>query len=98
MSQRLNSGVLRKNERKEGVEARPDFKGQINVDGTEYWISGWNKTNDRGAFVSLAVERIEGIKIQRGRGHLPRQSSRLVLEVVIAVDQYSRGLIRYDLR
>jgi hypothetical protein len=47
---------------------------------------------------TVAVERIEGVKIQWGGGQLPGQSSRLILEVVITVDQYSCGRIRYDLR
>lgn len=35
----------------------PDFKGQVTIDGTEYWLSGWNKRNERGEFISLALEK-----------------------------------------
>ena len=33
-----NRGVLFKNDRKES-DSHPDYKGQINVDGTEFWLS-----------------------------------------------------------
>ena len=39
----INKGSLFKNDRKETAN-RPDYKGSINVEGTEYWISGWIKT------------------------------------------------------
>lgn len=37
-----NSGTLGKNKRKEKTE-HPDYSGQINVDGTDYWLSAWLK-------------------------------------------------------
>lgn len=38
-----NSGLLAKND-KQGNEARPDYRGSINVEGREYWLSAWIKT------------------------------------------------------
>ncbi len=38
-----NSGLLAKND-KQGNESRPDYRGSINVDGREYWLSAWIKT------------------------------------------------------
>ncbi len=57
MEQRINSGVLRKHD-KAGVEARPDYKGRVNVVGKNYWLSGWLKENERGKFISLAVDPV----------------------------------------
>lgn len=46
-----------------GSEGRPgiedaDIAGQINVDGKEYWINGWQKKNgqDGSTFYSLSVK------------------------------------------
>jgi hypothetical protein len=38
-----NTFALFKND-KEGVEKRPDYKGNLNVDGVEYWVSAWIRT------------------------------------------------------
>jgi hypothetical protein len=52
-----NRGVISKNTRKE-LETHPDIKGQINVDGVEFWIDGWAKQrNDgTGSFYSLSIK------------------------------------------
>lgn len=51
-----NSGALFKND-KQGVETRPDYRGQINVDGTDYWLSSWLKKDKNGnTFMSLSVQ------------------------------------------
>lgn len=55
-----NSGMLARNERKQ-KDTHPDFTGSINVEGREYWLSGWvkeGKPNSRMAgkkFFSLSV-------------------------------------------
>ena len=54
-----NSGALFLNDRKE-TEKHPDFRGTINVDGTEYWVSGWTKDIQNGpkrgeSMISLAL-------------------------------------------
>ena len=53
---REGSGALFKND-KEGVEARPDYRGDILVDGVEYWLSGWIKEGKNGKFMSLQAKR-----------------------------------------
>ena len=52
-----NRGILSRNDRKE-KDSHPDMKGTINVDGVEYWLSGWTKTKKDGSgkFLSLNVE------------------------------------------
>ena len=50
-----NSGALFKNDKKE-TEKHPDYRGSINVDGTDYWLSAWIKTAKTGGkYMSLAV-------------------------------------------
>jgi len=53
-SQRNNSGVLFKNDKKESGN-QPDYKGNITVDGKSYWLSSWIKEGKSGKFMGLAV-------------------------------------------
>ena len=52
-----NSGFLMRNQRKE-KETHADMTGSINVNGVEYWLSGWTKTKTDGSgkFLSLSVQ------------------------------------------
>jgi hypothetical protein len=50
-----NRGALFKNARKE-KETHPDYNGTINIEGVEYWISGWTKDGKKGKFLSLSVK------------------------------------------
>jgi uncharacterized protein (DUF736 family) len=51
-----NSGALFKND-KGGNEQRPDYKGTLNVNGQEYWISAWLKSSKAGQkYMSLSVQ------------------------------------------
>ena len=54
MEKRDNSGVLFKNDKKESGN-QPDYKGNITVAGTEYWLSAWIKEGKSGKFMGLAV-------------------------------------------
>ena len=50
-----NSGVLFKNDDKSS-EKHPDYKGSLNVNGVDYWLSSWLKTSKAGAkYMSLSV-------------------------------------------
>lgn len=50
-----NRGSLFKNEKKEDAK-HPDMNGTLNVNGVEYWISGWKKTSKAGTgFISLSI-------------------------------------------
>jgi hypothetical protein len=57
-----NRGVLFKNDRKE-TDNHPDYSGQVNVEGVEYFFSGWIKTagpnakNPGSKFLSVSVSK-----------------------------------------
>ena len=53
-NQRDNSGVLFKSDKIEN-ERSPQYKGNITVDGKDYWISAWIKEGKSGKFMGLAV-------------------------------------------
>ena len=42
-----NSGFLSRNERKE-KPTHPDFSGNCDINGVQYWISGWTKDGKPG--------------------------------------------------
>lgn len=51
-----NRGSLFKNDRKDDAKF-PDYKGSINVDGTDYWLSAWIKiSKDGNKFMSLSIK------------------------------------------
>ena len=51
-----NRGALFKNDRKE-KDSHPNLKGSINIDGVEYWLSGWTKQTKSGdKMISLSVQ------------------------------------------
>jgi len=52
--QRNNSGVLFANDKKE-TDKHPHYKGNITVDGKDYWLSAWVKEGKSGKFMGLAV-------------------------------------------
>lgn len=55
---RPNSGTLGKNKNKQ-ADNHPEYSGALNVEGVDYWISGWVKENRESGerFFSLSVKR-----------------------------------------
>jgi len=55
---RTNTGIISKNDRKE-KDSHPDIRGDLNVEGIDYWISGWQKKrkDGSGSFYSLSIKR-----------------------------------------
>lgn len=50
-----NTGALFKNEQK-ATENHPDYKGSVNADGVDYWLSSWIKTSKDGKkYMSLKL-------------------------------------------
>jgi hypothetical protein len=56
-----NRGALFINDKKES-DNHPDLSGNINVDGKDFWLSGWTKKTETGKFkvLSLSVKPKEG--------------------------------------
>ena len=76
-----NSGALFKNTEKQ-TDNHPDYKGQINVAGTDYWISSWLKTSSKGVkYMSLSVTLKErkdvssAVPATQGRGNAPNNGT-----------------------
>lgn len=40
-----NRGAIWKNDKGDNPD-RPDFKGNLNVEGVEYWVSAWKRPDD----------------------------------------------------
>jgi len=51
-----NRGALFKNDRKT-TDTQPNYRGSINVNGEEFWLSAWLKEGRSGTFMSLAVTK-----------------------------------------
>ena len=54
MEKRDNSGVLFKSDKRDNERA-PHYKGNITVEGKDYWLSAWIKEGKSGKFMGLAV-------------------------------------------
>jgi hypothetical protein len=51
-----NSGALFKND-KSGNEKRPDYRGQIDIEGAQFWLSAWIRKSKKGeTFMSLKAQ------------------------------------------
>lgn len=52
-----NRGILSKNNSKK-TEKHPDYRGSINVQGDEYWMSGWitERKDGSGKFLSISIQ------------------------------------------
>ena len=61
MEKKDNSGVLFSNDKKE-TDKHPHYKGNITVDGKDYWLSAWVKEGKSGKFMGLAVSPKEEYK------------------------------------
>ena len=54
MEKRDNSGVLFKSDKRDNERA-PHYKGNITVEGKDYWLSAWIQEGKSGKFMGLAL-------------------------------------------
>ena len=74
-----NRGVLFNNRDRKSSEKDRDYGGKVNVEGKEYWLSGWIKTSKKGLkFLSLSLQAVES---QRVEGERPTLRDELSDEV-----------------
>jgi hypothetical protein len=62
-----NRGSIWPNDKKE-TENHPDFKGSINVEGKEYWVSAWKRkpdANPKAPSLSFSVQSKDAV-VQAG--------------------------------
>lgn len=57
--QRDNSGSLFKNDKKQEGDNKPNYTGQVMINGVEMWISAWLKDGQNGKWMSLAFKTKE---------------------------------------
>lgn len=61
-----NKGAIWGNKDKQS-DKHPDFKGSINIEGVEYWLSGWKRDpqgNPNAPAVKFSVQRKEDVHAQ----------------------------------
>lgn len=69
-----NRGAIFKNDRKE-KDKHPDYKGSVNADGVEYWVSAWIKEGKKGKFFSLSLTQKQDQQTHKGfdsQGDIPQ--------------------------
>ncbi len=55
------TGILTKND-KQGNDARPDYKGSVDIDGQKYWLSAWIRDGREGT--KLEGQRYMSLKLE----------------------------------
>lgn len=71
-----NRGVLYINDKGDN-DSRPDWKGSINVNGKEFWLSAWRKTTrDGDKMLSLSVQEKEPRREERRPAQNTRQPAK----------------------
>lgn len=65
-----NTGTISKNKKKEKPN-HPDITGRANINGVDYWVSGWAKTGQSGPFYSLSFK----LKDEQSQGGGSKSSS-----------------------
>jgi len=70
-----NRGALFKNDKKQ-TDNHPDYKGKINVNGQDFWLSAWikKKKDNSGSYMSLSVQPMQQQnQAYQNQGYEPQQ-------------------------
>lgn len=78
-----NRGVLFING-KRPKDSSPHYRGTINIDGKDYWLSGWNKETSFGDTISLSVQPKEAKSSNTGSGYHKFQQAKQQLQDKVA--------------
>jgi hypothetical protein len=73
-----NRGAMFKNDTEGKSEGFPPYGGSLNVDGVDYWISGWVKEGSKGKFFSLSVKPKEQRQESRPQRQAPAPANDFV--------------------
>jgi len=60
-----NRGSIWKNDKKE-TDSHPDFRGSLDVDGVEYWVSAWKRkegANPKSPALSFSITKKESRQV-----------------------------------
>jgi uncharacterized protein (DUF736 family) len=62
----VNRGAIFKNDDKQ-QDNHPDYKGSLNVNGVDLWVSGWLKTSEKTGkkFLSLSVKPKDSAPVKK---------------------------------
>lgn len=72
-----NRGQIWPNDRKES-EKHPDFKGGLNVEGVEYWVSAWKRGSDanpKAPSLRFSIQKKEDSKRSQAVQQAPHSES-----------------------
>lgn len=71
-----NRGALFKNDKKE-KDSHPDYKGSLDCEGTEYWLSAWIKESKNGQkYLSIAMTEKDSGQTRRQQKTAQRSSQK----------------------
>lgn len=65
-----NSGILKRNDKGDNPK-RPDYKGSINANGVEYWVSAWVQEGKEGS--KLAGQKYLSLKLEAKEEQAPAE-------------------------
>lgn len=86
-----NRGAIWKNEDKES-DTHPDFKGQLNVDGVEYWVSAWKRkpdANEKAPALSFSIKAKDAPQKSKPE---PKKAGRPAMDDDIPFAPIGRGI------
>lgn len=76
-----NTGALFKNNQKQTPQ-HPDYRGEIDVEGTKYWVSSWIKKSKKGeTFMSLSLRPVVDSQRNSSRNDEPYPDNSLDDEI-----------------
>lgn len=91
-----NRGAIWKNDDKR-EDNHPDFKGSLNVDGVEYWVSAWRRKEGAAAKAPALSFTVKPKEDQPQRREPERSISERAQSAIRRPDQISTGLRKQNI-